>query len=129
MTTQTILSNNPNSRMDKRGSNSNHTHNQRSLSMPKLTPIEHVRSFPPNFDSNNSAKLFSTNSDQLRSPKVFSPLEQFTIEEKPNEREEEENGQKGRRKFGVFLTGSALGGIASTFWTYGQLKQQQVKHI
>ena len=118
MTTQTILSNSPKSRMDKRATN-----NQRSLSMPKLTPVEHVRSFP-NFDS---PKLFlPENSDQLRSPKVFSPAEQFTIEEKSNDKEDEDNSQRGGRKFGVFLTGSALGGIASTFWTYGQLKKQQV---
>jgi hypothetical protein len=118
MTTQTILSNSPKSRMDKRATNS-----QRSLSMPKLTPVEHVRSFP-NFDS--PKHFLPENSDQLRTSKVFSPAEQFTIEEKSNDKEDEENSQRGRRKFGVFLTGSALGGIASTFWTYGQLKKQQV---
>ena len=86
--------------MDKRTTASNHC----SMSMPKLTQVEY--SVPP-------SKPFR---------------EQFIIEEGIKEEEEDES-KRGRRKFGVFLTGSALGGIASTFWTYGQLKQQQVQTL
>ncbi len=88
---------------------------QRSLSMPKLTNVEAVRTFQS---------------------KTFLSQEVFTIEEKEAQSEakievkhEAEDTKRGRRKFGVFLTGAALGGIASTFCTYGQLKQQQVLNI
>ena len=66
--------------------------------------------------------------DPTKNPsKTFSTPECFTIEEKSEKNEGgDRDSNPGRRKFGVFLTGSALGGIASTFWTYGQLKQQQV---
>jgi hypothetical protein len=63
----------------------------------------------------------------MATTKTFATPEQFEVDDRPADDPEDDVSRRGgRRKFGVLLTGAALGGIASTFWTYGQLKRQQV---
>ena len=86
----------------------------RSLSMPRLANVEAVHSF------NNYTQNVLDESDEmmktcLTSSKSFATPEQFTIQEDSDADDfGEKSSKKSGRKFGIFLTGSALTGIAST---------------
>ena len=105
--------------------------NPRSFSMPKLANVEAVYSFiNPDRDRPRFLDEAVATRATVPNSKSFNTPEQFSIAESSEKDDfNETSSRRGGRKFGVFLTGSALGGIASTFWTYGQLKQQQVLRV